>query len=296
MNMKTTLTVGPGKLVPVPEKFLNLQKPGEVTDQEERENIWQEQRDHIEIELQRFRRNYPHVPFDDTTEAGKKNLTAVAEWLQKYKVAGDLQNLVECLNDIWDQIIFSPAAADRPDLGRDASGKVLADRLDAAQFMWLLSPHPAAFKADVTEPGMSAADYKKQHPEGWEEFRQREREADIAYIAKQVDQFKALRPQYIPTDQNRQMLLDAVAEAHLQIDANTLADVFDRLVKAGKIKANQDVEIKLLGIRRTDFAGGVTVEPSKLKQEALQWVKSHSSREIEARLITDKDFRDVLNS
>jgi hypothetical protein len=287
--MRTVLTVGPGNLIPIPAKFANLQEANAT--QEEREQIWEEQRDHIENEVQRFHVLYPQVIFDET-ENGQKNVKAIGAWLQKHQVAGELQNLVECINDIWDQIIFSPASAGRPDLGRDASGRVLADRLDAAQFQWLLSPHKN-LKPDDT---LSAAEYKTLHPEGWEEFRQREQEADIAYIAKQVDQFKALRPQYIPTEQNRQMLLDAVAEAHLHIDANTLADVFDRLVKSGQMKANQDVEIKLPGIRRTDFAGGGSVEPSTLKQKALQWVKGHSSREIEARLSTDKDFRNALNS
>ncbi len=273
-----------------------------IEDTEERQRIWDEFHEHIDSVMGRFKNLYPHIPLDDESEAGLHNQKTIAEWINTHFVGCELHNFIECVQDAYRQIYFTPSAAGRPDLSKSPRlGSYFEPRLNSVDFSWLFESHPAYQKADLYEPEKSAKQYREAHPEAWKFQTDQVAAADAAFVAQQVKQFLELRPQFVSTDANKKMLLDAVKEAGLKINQSSLMLCFDNLVKVGKMTGNESVSLKFPGVTRTDFAeangegSGRDIGLAETQKAALKFVASHTAEQIRERTQKDPAFRAALD-
>jgi len=251
--------------------------------------------DQLAADGERFKKDYPQVTFADNAD-GKANTLAINTWFVEHGVGGTYLNLVKALNDVFQQLIFNPTAAGLPQYGTRLTGQGLVNRMPQADFDKMFRPVPAPRPEYENQ---TAAEYKAAHPEGWECKKKAVMEHDINYTARQVEDFTALRPEYIKSDENRQLLLDTIEENGAQVNVNSLLIAFDQLVKSGKMITNSNVDLKVGNTRRVDFTGegaGHDRSLSDAQEKALRFVRSHSSKEIEERTQRDPAFRAVLNS
>jgi hypothetical protein len=238
-----------GTLVPKPEVVKNW---NQIQDEEERQKAWEDYRDHLESEVGRFNALYPQIV--SAGEVGEQNGKIIRAWLQARGVDPELANIQAALQDFYRKLIFDPSAAGRPELGKQATGMEYESKLDAEQFLWLLTPHAPCSKPDPYEPQQSAAEFKRKHPEGWEHERKQVQDMEVRYVEEQVKKFMELAPAYDPTPTNRTTLLAAVEASGLRITQASLLEVFNRLVDAGRMKKNESVDLKVGVTRRVDLA------------------------------------------
>jgi|HubBroStandDraft_1064217.scaffolds.fasta_scaffold15909_3 hypothetical protein len=244
---------------------------------------------------ERFKKDFPQVPFSDDAD-GKANTLAVNTWLSDHGVGGTYLNLVKALNDVFQQLVFNPSAAGLTLYGTRLTGQALVNRMPQADYDRMFRPVPAP-RPDYEN--QTAAEFKATHPEGWEYKKKAVMEHDVNFTARQVEDFTALRPEYIKTAENRQLLLDTIRENRAQVNVNSLLIAFDQLVKSGKMTTNSNVDLRVGNTRRVDFTGegaGRERSLSDAQDKALRFVRTHSSKEIEERTQRDPAFRAALNS
>jgi hypothetical protein len=244
----------------------------------------------LQADGERFKKDFPQLIFSDTAD-GKANTLAVNLWLTDHGVGGTYVNLVKALNDVFHELIFNPSAAGLSQYGSRLTGAALVNRMPQVDFDKMFRPVPAP-RPDYEK--QTAAEFKAANPEGWKYQQQQVKDRDIDYTTKQVGDFVALRPQYIRSDENRELLLDTIEKNGAQVNVNSLLIAFDQLVQSGQMKTNDDVDLTVGGTRRIDFAGNAT-PISETKETALRWARNHTATEIGERLRRDKPFKALLD-
>jgi hypothetical protein len=206
----------------------------------------------LNIEVAAFRAAYPQVIFEG--EDGVKNKTRIAVWMKARNAAFTFTNLVQCINDIVTGIIFDPGIIG---LGKYNTNRMSGDTavrsMPSQDFDRLLKPY-AGNVAKQTD-AMTSEEYKRAHPEAWEDLNAPVLAMEKRYVEDAVQKFLIVCPSYIPTDSNRAAILKFVKDADMVVNQASLMLAFDELTKAGKMAANESVSVKVGSTTRTDFNG-----------------------------------------
>ena len=157
---------------------------------------------------------------------------------------------------------------------------------------------------------MSAEEYKAAHPDGWKDLREQVQPHEKNERQKIVDQLLQFRPQYVRSDENMNMLANALRSAGAPFTFSNLVAAFDELVASGKMKTNTAVDRKENGLRMVDYSKTGSREavypnqraalPEKqMTDSALEnlvaKIPSMSSAEFEQHCRTNRAFRYRVN-
>jgi hypothetical protein len=153
------------------------------------------------------------------------------------------------LNDTFMNLVFNPARIGIGNTYR-MTGAVAARSLSSKELDALLKPSADAPKS-VDE--MSAAEYREAHRDDFANPEATEMEQ--RYWEFECQKFLENEPSYIPTIDNRQMLVKFINDSGLKLNQGSLMHAFNELTKSGRMKKNEAVDVRVGSTRRVDFAG-----------------------------------------
>jgi hypothetical protein len=261
--------------------------------------------DMIQSDAVKFSRDYPQCPIASDTEAGQHNRKIISQWLVEHgNLHGTYQNLVQCMNDSCLDLLFDAGRIGMGALGGIRRGSVLAKSASPHQWEMLMQPQPEV--EENPEARMSAEAYKQAHKDGWDDLQQEAVNQEREYFRVCFEQFLQLRPAYLRTEANQELIRKTLREWEVRVSVEALCGIFDNLVRPGLMETNQAADLRIPGVRRVDFASTAAAEISSRPNDptgkvlrAGAWHTLPASRmtanEIEYLCRTNPEFRRALD-